>query len=536
MRASKFLSRLLCLIPVGGIILSGCLPDESLSEIDTLMPSPQLALPLMKSTVNLSKIIQVEEGGLLNENDDHSYSIFYETRFSSLPLSDYFDGIPDQNYGKSFSAGISAPYYSISSPPITYYDKIALELSGQQFKEIGCKGGNLQILMSSDYHHEVKVKLTFPEIIRPSGESLGLNFILQGSGFGFENQNIDLSGFTLSPDQNELAYEIEITINGSGSAIGADEEVRFEFALNNVDFSYIEGKFKEFQIPVEPGLVEIPFLNNAVAGNISLNPTLRLHFTNTFGIPSMADFSNILVENNAGTRALEDKGNGRFFHENNEFPYPESRMSPPITFDYLINDENSNIEEVFSQLPKKMHYLLNFAAGGDSGLTNFITDNSSIQIDVEAEIPLAGNFNITLTDTLAIDLSDLEDVEYLKLVLQSENDFPLDVSLQVYFMDDFGKLITDHQGEVVKLFESEEKLLHAATIINENTGETRPVVAEPISAIIDGDKFDLIRNASNFLITTKLKSKSEDANKINLYSFYNIQLALAMQVKATLNN
>ena len=518
------------------LLISGCLPDESLSELDSMAPSPRISLPLLTSNVSLSEVINMEEGGLLQENEDNTYSIFYNTSFASEPLSNYFQGIPDQYYNKSFSFVASVPSFSFSSPPVTYNETIPFDFINQLLTEIGCKSGILMLNLSSSYQHDVQATLSFPDIISPTGEALEMHLFLNGSGYAYENQSVDLSGYTIVPDNNEVSYSIELQITGSGAPINSWDEIQLNFTVNNLDFSYLEGNFEEFQIPIEPGELEIPLLNNVASGNIALQPKVTLNFINSFGVPSVADFSNIIVENKNGIVTLQDRGEGDFFNDNYAFPYPDSRTGLPAQLSYEISGQNANINEAFASIPKRIEYALGFSAGSQPGETNFIADTSQINVEVAMEIPLAGSFELLLSDTLAIDFGELEDVEELKMLIRTENAFPIDANLQIYFLDEYQQIILGNNGEPVQLFSTSENILKAATITNPATGETTPSITDPpIAGVISGDQFSLIQQAGYLLIAVQLNSVSDDDNNIRLYSFYDLHIDIAMQAKASFN-
>jgi len=517
-------------------LISGCLPDESLNELDSLTPSPKLSLPLLSSNVSLSEVIDMEEGGLLQENGDNSYSIFYNTNFASEPLSNYFQGFPDQYYDKSFSFVAPIPSFSIAPPPITFNETIPFDFIGHLISEIGCKAGNLSLGVHSTYQHEVAATLSFPDIQSPEGEALELSFVLDNSGFDSENRTVDLTGYTIEPEANHVSYSLELRITGSGAPINSGDELRLDFEVSGMDFAYLEGNFEEFQIPIAPEELEIPLLNNVASGNIALKPQVTLNFSNSFGVPAVADFSNIIVENKNGVIRLEDKGEGDFFHENYAFPYPENRNDPPATLNYQINGENSNINQAFASIPERIYYALGFRAGSELGGTDFIADTSRVDVDVKMEIPLEGSFDLLLTDTLAVDFGDIKDVEELKMLINTENSFPVAANLQIFFLDQNQQIITDGSGAPVSLFPTAETLLKPATITNVATGETTPSVTNPpITGIISSEQFELVQQAGYLLIAANLNSVSDDDNNVKLYSFYDLQIDIAMQVKASLN-
>ncbi len=525
----------MCSIAVILFFISGCLPDETLSDLDSVAPSPRMSLPLLTSSMSLSEVISTEKGGMLVENVDKTYSIFYNTHFESEPLSTYFQGVPNQEYDKNFAFVPAVDAFSETLPPVTFNETIPFDFIGQRPTEIGCKSGALSVYMYSNYQHEVKATLSFPDILSPANEPLIMSFLLNKSGSAYANEDIDLTQYIITPDNNEVSYTLELQITGSGSYISEGDYIELEFRINDLDFSYMEGSFDEFQIPVQPGELEIPLLNSVASGNFALKPIITLNFINSFGVPAVADFSNVVVESREGIVKLEDQNDGNFFHSNFPFPYAENRTGLPAQLSYKVDGQNSNINEAFANIPEQVYYAMGFTAGSQPGGNDFVAATSRIDVNVEMEIPLEGSFELLLTDTLAIDFSDLEDVEEMKMLIRTENSFPVTANLQVFFLDENQQLILGSNREPIKLFSQAETLLKAATITNVATGETTPAITDPVAGIISKEQFELIQNAGYLLIVTQLNSVSQDNGAVKLYSFYDLQIDIAMQAKASFN-
>jgi len=348
---------------------------------------------------------------------------------------------------------------------------------------------------------------------------------------------VDLSGYYLDIDNNELSYSAEVSIVGSGQPIDANDEVSLNFSLSDLAFSYLEGNFSNVSIPLDADTLDIPMLANAINGNVALNPNLTIDIQNSFGVPISPDLSNIYVRRSSGTVVrLQDEGESNFFSGEFVLPFQKDRDELPAMLSQQINRDNSNLEEAFAELPRGIAYLLGFELSSSAEDTSFITENSSIGIDMEVEVPLEASFDFTLQDTLALDLGTDQDIEQLKLLIKTENDFPIDAHLQVYFLDESGEMIYGSDNEPLRAFEEQAQLLKAAQIINSSTGETQSVSIDmPISATLDAEKVDLIQNAGSILVQAKLQSNSEDDNMIKLYSSYGIRFSLAMQIQSSIN-
>lgn len=527
---------------VGMLGISGCLPDEDFSDVKVKVPSPKVSLPLFNTTLTVEDMLQADsETGSLVKNADESYSLFYQTEVQSEPIRDYFPELPDQQFSESYSLGLDAPGFTLTeTPPATFEGTIPFDLNDLTIYDIESSQGTLAVNISSDYRHDIEVVASFPNITSPSGETLHLNFTLPyWNSPGTSQREVDLTGYRIHLDDGEISYSLEVSIVGSGQPISSTENIEFAFSLGGLDFSYLSGNFTGIQVPIEADTLNIPTLSGVVEGRIASNPKLSVTFSNSYGVPISPDFSQLYVRQIGGRIVkLQDAPGSGFFDGNFTVPYRKNRSFETAIETYVVNDQTSNIDEAFADIPTGLAYGFGFALNSGEDDTSFVSSDSQIRVGLELEMPLEAGFDIMLEDSIEVSFSDLEDVKELKLLMKTENDFPIDANLQVYFLDDEGKVMKDSSGEPISLFDGEDKFLVAAEIINSSTGETLPANTDlPISATIDQDKFEKIREAKHLLVRAKLNSVSEEnSNRIRLYSFYSIRFSLATQIRASFDS
>jgi len=526
---------------VGMFGISGCLPDEDFSDVKVKAPSPKVSLPLFNTTLTVEDMLQADgETGALQKNADQSYSLFYESGVQSDPVREYFPELPNQQYSESFSLGLNAPGFSLTdTPPASFEGSIPFDLNGLTIYNIESSQGVLGITISSDYRHDVEVKATFPNIVSPTGEELVLEFVLPyWSGSGTSQQEVNLTGYQINLDEGAVGYGLEVNIVGSGQPISSSEKIEFDFSLTSLDFEYLSGNFSGIQVPIDADTLDIPALSGIVEGRIATNPKLSLTFSNSFGVPVAPDFSRLFVRQISGNvvRLLDAPGY-EFFSGALPFPYLEARTNQMATETYVVNDETSNIDEAFTNIPSGLAFGFGFALNSGENDTSFVSSSSQIGVGLGLELPLEAGFDLTLEDSIDVSFSELEDVKELKMLLKTENDFPIDANLQVYFLDKNGNTIKDNDGDPISLFDGEEKLLVAAEIVNSTTGETLAANRDlPLSTTIGQDKFEKIREATQLLVRANLNSVSEESNRIRLYSFYSIRFSLAAQIQASFDS
>lgn len=520
----------------------GCLPEDDFQDLEVMAPSPQVSLPLFNTNLSLSDLINTDgEGNNLVENSDQSYSLKYQTNIASPPMAEFFPEIPDQHYSEQFSLGYDAPGLYSDSITTHYQEEIPLTFDEFALYKIEPKQGNLIFNISSSYDHDMKVVITLDGVVDEQGNSLSETFDLVSWNRYSVRRDVSLAGYEINLEESKLTYRMDVTIyGGTGNAISSTQMITFDFDMLDLDFSYMEGNFANITVPVKADTLLIPVFQNAVQGNIAIQPRLNMSFRNSFGVDIKSDLSRITVstQQEQPTR-LADEGTQAFFVDNFRIAAPATREQV-TAIHQKIDKTNSNIEDAFATVPDGILYDLGFMLDNSTSDTSFVSDSSAIAVDIEAEIPLEGSFDMTMADTMAVDFQEFaENIDELKVLIKTENSFPIDAYLQICFLDENGNLLTDAQGNRRSLFDHGEqdslsaaRLLHAASIVDTKTGETLPEKVDmPIVATISDQQ--ILETARYFLIETRVRS-SEQAGSIKLYAFYNIRFSMAMQMKASL--
>ncbi|MGB3776746.1 MAG: hypothetical protein WA960_00200 [Tunicatimonas sp.] len=519
--------------------LTGCLPEDDLSELEIKAPSPSIALPLLNTNLTVSDIITIDEGeGLLTENEDHTYSVLYRSQVASKTAEDVLPAIPDQESSSNFTLGINSPAFQMKSPPQKFTGKMAMDMAGLNVFSLESKGGRLNLTLDSDYQHDLDIKLTFPSVKnRTTGIPLVWNVTINAWSNKVTSQGYELADYSLELVDNEVSYALEVAIQGSGQPISENQQIRLSINMADIKFGYLSGNFAGIDVPIPADTLQIPLLDGAVDGTLGLNPTLRFQFINSFGVKVAANLTNAFVVQEDGKNVqLTDKPESSFFGGGYNLPFKEQRDDSTATQRHVVDESTSNIRTAFAKLPRSFRFGPRFILDNAPEDTSFVTDQSQIEISTEIELPLEGTFDLILQDSIPVDFTNLEDVEELKVLIKTENSFPLSANLRIFFLDEDGQLILNNDQQPLSLFGEEDQLLVAAELIDSSTGKTRPATVDlPITATLDQDKFERIRSATHLLVRTSLNSVSDASNQIKLYSFYNVRFNLATQIKTSLN-
>lgn len=530
--------------PVGYLVfsslwLAGCMPEDDLSDLEIKAPSPSIALPLLNTNLTVSDIITIDEGdGLLTENDDHTYSVLYRSQVASESAATFLPAIPDQSSTQNFSLGINSPSFQMKSPTQKFKGSVAIDMAGLTVFSLESKMGVMNLGLTSEYRHDLEVKLTFPDLKeRSTGDPLTWEETISAWSTGTVSRQDELADYTLALTDGELTYELEVTVKGSGQPISENQKITLDITMEDIEFGYLSGNFAGLDVPISADTLQIPLLAGAVDGTVGLNPTLRFQFINSFGVEVAADLTNSFVIQEDGKNVqLTDKPEHAFFGGGYALPFKQQRDDSVAIQSHEVDESTSNIKSAFAELPRSFRFGPKFTLNSAPEDTSFVTDKSLIAVHTEVELPLEGTFDLILQDSIPVDFSNLEDVEELKVLVKTENSFPLAANLRIFFLDQSGHLILNDAQQPVSLFGEDDQLLVAAELIDSSTGKTRPATIDlPIAATLDKDKFERVRSATHLLVRTALTSVSDANNQIKLYSFYNVRFSLATQIKTSIN-
>ncbi|MFN8437172.1 MAG: hypothetical protein U0V72_05975 [Cytophagales bacterium] len=128
-----------------------------------------------------------------------------------------------------------------------------------------------------------------------------------------------------------------------------------------------------------------------------------------------------------------------------ETPFAYAQVS------YSITSSNSNVLAFLENMPNKINYKATVFTNYDSNpeqpssFDNFLTENSSFDVSINAEIPLKIKAsNITLMDTTnmaAFNLNNIDKINKATISILSTNELPLDFNLTLYVLDASNKKV-----------------------------------------------------------------------------------------------
>lgn len=473
-----------------------CSVSEDIENLNTPEWEPDFSFALIDTDVSVSELLnEWDTQGTIQVDDQGLLFLSYETEFFSTTGADLYE-VPD--------VVIPVIDSSLKGP--------------NPFGEV-----ELFTLKEGSLSYEVDLVLAGAHRITLILENLSENGVtfsreISGSGPGKLEGSWDLNGmdFDFRNDSVSIRYIAE--------HLPTDQRIRvfpFFLEMKDMDFSYAQGYFGQYDFQLDSDTIALDGLGEDVDIEYLLaEAELNLTTANSFGIPiqlnvdefSMItqDGSTIIIESDVLTNGIR-------------FNYPTiNEVGELKATEILIDEENSNIHTVLSSRPAQIQYGFNAQAHPDNDPEErgFITDTSQFEVDLSVYVPLYGSISqYTRQDTFSLSLEDLEMGRYARFKIVGENEIPLDIILQAYFLDAQGQVIDSLSQIPFTVLESPDVDTNGEVIASKKTETSVEIEEARFSRLIDTESMVMkysLSTADNGTAVAKFLSESKLDVKIGL--------------------
>ncbi|MEO0779499.1 MAG: hypothetical protein AAFW73_02220 [Bacteroidota bacterium] len=471
---------------------------------------PEFAIPLLTSELSM----------------EDAFSRFGDDNFITVDA----DGFMTMNYFGDVTARQSSEIFeSIAQTEGTFplFDTIsALPFStpnGFDLDYALINSGTMQILYAMSFSEPVTFKARFPNLITPNGEVYEYNYFHDDPNFPlFVHPQVDLTGYTLVPTRDSLFIEYHVLLESSGTRVRLDT-----IGLTLVDFtaSYVEGYMGQEIYEIPRDTITIDFFENWTFGDVYFeDPQIKVSVINSFGFPVRSQASIMdVIKADGQVITLESP-----FIDSINIDYPRlDEVGGARTTEFVFDRSNSNIDEVLSGVPIALDYEMRALANPDrdTSIRGFMTDTSSFRVQVEVQLPLYGRTNgFVARDTIDVDFSDYEQVTSAEFKVITENDLPLELELQAYFLDSEDAIIDS-------LFSGPRPLIQAAEVNAE--GIVPPSSSNEVTTFIevDGQRFTNFQQANRVLVTLAFSSYNGGQTSVRIYNDQRVEVRMGMKLE-----
>lgn len=542
---NKYLCYLLPLL-VG---ISSCTKEEyDFQNIGLNSWKPTLAVPLVSSRLGVDKILATNNIEALNIDADGFITLNYRSepiQFSTgtlVELPNFNETIILDNF-----TPIDIPVIQDTTLRVNVSVTESIDAGGTAvLQKILLKSGLLKLGASSNLSQDVRIGLSIPNIKDQFSQSVDIQLnVNQTNPNDQEQVNLNSGEFEFlsnqGPNEFEISFELEIEYK-TGDFIRTSDAISIDIGIENMEFSRIFGDFGQqtIDLPRDSILVAL-FQNTFTEGNFRLAaPKLYLEIENGLGLGLELEFTDIFTYN-ASTSKITPLNLSSL--SNNNFPLnpatiqnqsndPRGPITKPIS---VIAIDDQGISDIITPTPKYIVQQLKATLNPGAGpYNNFITDDASIGLISEIEMPLEGSISrFDLRDTVAFNLGEnISELDRITIVIDMENGFPINGVLQLYLLDEFNVVLDSLlKGSLL------ERTIIPTGKANDNgrvvqsTGKT----SNKVEIVLDLSSASALLKAKKISIEANLTT-DDFANKlVKIYNDYELNVKLATKIEASLN-
>lgn len=516
--------------------------------------------PILNDEITIKQILEKNDSiKFIKIGSDKLITIVYkdsmDVGFNSNP--DQFS-IPTQSFSQTLALPfiptgvvVTSQNYNFSSPD--YKESIetqAVNGTTTELKSATFVGGTLQITIVNNFNHYIRNGLiTLTSLKSPQGNSVTIPFT--ADSHGTFTHTVNLSEYLVdaydaaSTQYNVFAYRISGTIETiAGNIISSTDNISINLSFQNPEFRKITGKINyTFTQSDQSYNIDMFRMGKNIKFHLE-DPKLSLYFENTYGVPMALSFNTFAFTDSIDqlkpitTSGTSDRDLKVGAGTKNYINFiTEGQQLARDTL--VLNKSNSNIADAFNCAPKRLNMGATVEIGDNTDNHNYFVDNtSSFKLKTEVEIPVHGWAQVTMSDTMEIDLPDIEDEHYvidtanIALNLKVTNKTPMGVALQVAFVQN------NNPTPTALLFGDNpnyyEPIVKSAVVdSNGNVPAGNEGISEPVISISKA-KYKEMTKANKMIVYFKLTTDDVAHQKsVKFLSTSSISIKGSVTIKAT---
>ncbi len=459
----------------------------------------QIAFPIFKSSLSIEAIQENSSADARVEIDaEGQVTLIYNGEVVTRTSEEIFLPVPGI---------IEIPILdSVFSVPLPLDEGLILE-------EAIMGNTHVYFRWTSSFREDVSIHLEVPQLTR-DGEVFSQDFLIEGIEGGdnvIRSADVSIEDYTLIPDNGEVTFIYQARLPDGTPVVLDNGGMGFDF----LDFKYIEGNFGQRVFDISGDIITVDLFNNWESGGILFSdPQLKLSVDNSFGMPTRSNVNQLDIETLDGRiLTLESP----LLDAGLDFDFPtRDQVGTVLNTTYTFDQSNSNLKALFEEKAVRVVYDVDAIVNPDLPIpTGFFRDDSFFSIDFGLVLPLIGSVdNLVLQETTEVDLGTYDEIESGSIKVIASNDYPLDIHLQVYALDE-DRMVID------SIFSEAPYFIEAGRLINDGI-DTEASTSE-LEIVLPAEKIDGILSASFFQIVGRFDSDI-DLGPLTFYDRYALSL------------
>ncbi len=416
------------------------------------------SFPIIKDQLSLKNI----SGDTLLVNDSSGCKLVYEKTLYRVNLSEYLK-IPDTTISSALS--INFPSLNINPGTILSQPNVENEINigDAQLKVIQVKKGKIEIKIKNPLTTKTYYTIEIPSFTK---NGINVKQILVAEKGSTTNpstvtSSIDLSGYTIDlrgVDNSKFNtivtnFDTQLDPEGTITKVSNKDITSMDIKISDIQIDYAQGYFgnlhinSSYEVPVKS-------FTNITQGTLDFSKAeIDLTIKNSCKLMAKGVISNLSsyrTSNSSSVIFQNVQINNPFF-----IAPAQGNVTNLIssTKKFIFNESNSNlttfIQNFGDQYKVNYSFELNPYGNLNGGWDEFYPE-SEISLGLKTILPLSFNAkNLTIQDTFSLDLTSLNKNQLLesgKIKLQTENSFPIDFKVTLYFLNEKNKIIETLEG------------------------------------------------------------------------------------------
>lgn len=502
------------------LLVLGCTKEElDFDSLDQINLRPNVTVPLVNAKLELSDLLKTDS--VLREDPDGSLRIVFRqdniAKFSSENLIE----IPSQN---------ETPLpLVVGQSPLSL--GVALgTFSGAELGQVNFQDGYLKYGINNvpaPFNDTVSFQIAITNAVNPQlNDTLSPIFhLLPGQTSMVDSVPVADFPFDFSNGGNSVNFiGLRAGVIDPGSAPNSTVFEGF-FQLTSLVVESATGFFGQRVVKFPSGSFQLDLsaLSDFTNGMVLTDPSMRLLTANKVGLPV-----EMAVNFNGVNNAKQITG----------LNMPPFNLSAPpqlggVVLDTnALNNTNSNVVNFLASVPQEVLYSGNVEINpaGRPTNPNFISNATSIDLDMEIEIPLELRAERMIleevVDGISFSAENPDFIEELELFIETKSSFPFDLSLNLIFLDS----ITGDSAAGANI-----NLLKAAPVDANGRADVNNPIAGISTILLNDAQINGLLRSDAIRFKAVMNTANQGQQKVKLFTDYNLNVGVAMRTKINTN-
>jgi len=529
--------------------IAACAKFEESIDFDRISDpewNPDLALPLINSSLILQDFFPDSAANFFRINEDSSISLVYNGKQLFSRTASELIRIPDQE--NTIPALITLPdvppgFKDSLDIPLSF--QLVTDYNGQRIDSLILKSGIFGMSGSCNLNmNQVILRMIFLGFIhKTSGNQLVMNFDLSNPGGQQEinfSQNANFGDYKMIFDNqgisepNMVNFILRFVISGDENANLSPYNFEFNTLMEDLLFSSIYGYFGNLDFGFDDS-IQITVFDKNIAGGIDVGQNainIVVDVANSMGLPIQFKATEIWFHSPVNEPYYTDillfgPGVENIF----DVTSPDISQAGQIArshFDF----RNNNIEDAFKIAPRLFYYKFDCETNPENNpeISNFLLDDSRLALDVFVQFELfAAMRKYSVQDTVNFNLNeDQKELDHILFRLNVNNGFPFDAKMQVYFTDENFVMIDS------LITANETTIIEGAPVSGPPLYKVTGPASEITDVFVDSERFNKLKSAKKMLLRTQISTTNEQF--IKLYSGYKMDIKIGVIAGIDINS